>query len=131
MNKLCVSCGNDRMQHESRNLTFSYKAQHIVVEAVEGWYCPDCGEAYLEDNGRYAESCAALVRQTTTAEATLIREARKKLGLTQREAGELFGGGVSAFSEYERGKTQPHKATLLLLRLLKAHPELLNEVRVA
>ena len=131
MNKLCVSCGNDRMQHESRNLTFNYKAQHMVVEAVEGWYCPDCGEAYLEDNGRYAESCAALVRQTTTAEATLIREARKKLGLTQREAGELFGGGVSAFSEYERGKTQPHKATLLLLRLLKAHPELLNEVRVA
>ncbi len=131
MNKLCVSCGNDRMQHESRNLTFTYKAQHIVVEAVEGWYCPDCGEAYLEDNGRYAESCAALVRQTTTAEATLIREARKKLGLTQREAGELFGGGVSAFSEYERGKMQPHKATLLLLKLLKAHPELLNEVRVA
>ena len=94
-------------------------------------YCPDCGEAYLEDNGRYAEACAALVRQTTVTEAALIRDARKKLGLTQREAGELFGGGVSAFSEYERGKTQPHKATLLLLRLLRAHPELLNEVRVA
>jgi HTH-type transcriptional regulator/antitoxin MqsA len=74
---------------------------------------------------------AALVRQTTVTEAALIRDARKKLGLTQREAGELFGGGVSAFSEYERGKTQPHKATLLLLRLLRAHPELLNEVRVA
>ena len=131
MSKICVSCGNDHMQYESKNLSFSHKNQHIVVEAVEGWYSPDCGEAYLEDNGRYAEACAALVRQTTVAEAALIREARKKLGLTQREAGELFGGGVSAFSEYERGKTQAHKATLLLLRLLKAHPELLNEVRMA
>ncbi|PTQ87188.1 type II TA system antitoxin MqsA family protein [Agitococcus lubricus] len=123
MSKLCVSCGSDHMQHESRNLTFTYKDQHVVVEAVEGCYCPDCGAAYLEDNGRYAESCATLVRHTTVAEAALIRETRKKLGLTQREAGELFGGGVSAFSEYERGKTQPHKATLLLLRLLNAHPE--------
>ena len=130
MSKLCVSCGNDHMQHESRDLTFSYKTQRVIVEAVQGWYCPDCGEAYLEDNGRYAEACAALVRQTTVAEAALIRDTRKKLGLTQREAGELFGGGVSAFSEYERGKTQPHKATLLLLRLLRAHPELLNEVRM-
>ena len=131
MSKLCVSCGNDHMQHEIRNLTFTYKTQRVVVEAVQGWYCPDCGEAYLEDNGHYAEACAALVRQTTATEAALIRDARKQLGLTQREAGELFGGGVSAFSEYERGKTQPHKATLLLLRLLRAHPELLNEVRVA
>ena len=89
MSKLCVSCGNDHMQHESRNLTFAYKTQSVVVEAVQGWYCPECGEAYLEDNGRYAEACAALVRQTTATEAALIRDARKKLGLTQREAGKI------------------------------------------
>jgi len=40
----------------------------------------------------------------------------------------LFGGGASAFSEYERGKTQPHKSTVLLLRLLDRHPELLSEL---
>nr|WP_255305440.1 type II toxin-antitoxin system MqsA family antitoxin [Acidithiobacillus ferrivorans] len=41
----------------------------------------------------------------------------------------LFGGGASAFSEYERGKTQPHKSTVLLLSLLEKHPELIGEIR--
>lgn len=60
-----------------------------------------------------------------------VRDIRKKLGLKQAEAGKLFGGGVSAFSEYERGKTQPHKSAVLLLKLLDKHPELLDEVRSA
>lgn len=57
-----------------------------------------------------------------------MRVTRKKLGLRQAEAGALFGGGASAFSEYERGKTQPHKSTVKLLKLLDRHPELLAEV---
>jgi HTH-type transcriptional regulator/antitoxin MqsA len=129
MNKLCVSCGHEHMVHETRDLTFTYKGRQVMVNAVPGWFCPDCGEAYLEDNGRYAEACSSLVKQTVAEEASLIRKTRKQLGLTQREAGELFGGGVSAFSEYERGKTQPNKSTLLLLKLLQAHPELLEEAR--
>ena len=54
-----------------------------------------------------------------------------QLGLRQVEAGHLFGGGSSAFSEYERGKTQPHKSTVLLFKLLDRHPELLDELRAA
>ena len=37
-------------------------------------------------------------------------------------------GGVNAFSEYERGKTQASKSTVLLLKLLDKHPELLKEI---
>ncbi|MDR1710150.1 MAG: type II toxin-antitoxin system MqsA family antitoxin, partial [Candidatus Accumulibacter sp.] len=69
--------------------------------------------------------------QLAKAEAAAIRATRKKLGLKQADAGHLFGGGVSAFSEYERGKTRPHKSTVLLLRLLDNHPELLREIRQA
>jgi HTH-type transcriptional regulator/antitoxin MqsA len=61
--------------------------------------------------------------------AAALRATRKKLGLRQVEAGLLFGGGSSAFSEYERGKTQPHKSTVLLFKLLNKHPELLGEIR--
>ena len=32
---------------------------------------------------------------------------RKKLNLDQRQAAEIFGGGVNAFSRYETGKTKP------------------------
>jgi len=58
-----------------------------------------------------------------------LRRIRRSLKLTQAESGRLLGGGVSAFSAYEHGKTQPHKSTVLLLRLLKQHPQLLEEVR--
>jgi len=60
--------------------------------------------------------------------AAELRAIRKRLGLKQAEAGRIFGGGVSVFSAYERGKTQPHKSTVLLLRILDKHPELLDEM---
>ena len=53
---------------------------------------------------------------------------RKKLDLGQREAAQLFGSGVNAFSRYETGKTHP---SLALVKLLDRHPELLDEVRAA
>lgn len=55
-----------------------------------------------------------------------IRSARLKLGLTQKQAGEIFGGGVNAFSRYERGITRPPRSLLALLRILEANPELLS-----
>jgi HTH-type transcriptional regulator/antitoxin MqsA len=51
--------------------------------------------------------------------------------LGQREAAELFGGGVNAFSRYETGKTRPPLALVKLLKVLDRHPELLDEVRAA
>lgn len=55
--------------------------------------------------------------------------ARKKLALDQREAAEIFGGGINAFSRYETGKTKPPLALVKLLKLLDRHLHLLKEVR--
>ena len=56
---------------------------------------------------------------------------RKKLELDQREAAEIFGGGVHAFSRYENGKTKPPLALVKLLKVLDRHPELLGEVKAS
>jgi len=56
---------------------------------------------------------------------------RKKLAVDQREAAEIFGGGVNAFSRYGNGKTRPPLALVKLLRVLERHPDLLAEVRRA
>ena len=58
-------------------------------------------------------------------------KALRKLDLDQRQAAELFGGGVNAFSRYENGKTRPPVALVKLLKLLDRHPNLLNEVRTS
>ena len=55
-----------------------------------------------------------------------IRIIREGLGLTQREAGELLGGGPNAFAKYESGQTTPSTAFAHLLILLKADPGALN-----
>jgi len=56
---------------------------------------------------------------------------RRKLNLDQREAAEIFGGGVNAFSRYETGKTKPSLALVKLLKLLDHHPDLLAEIKTA
>ena len=52
-----------------------------------------------------------------------IRAIRKRLGLTQEEAGALLGGGPRAFTKYESGSMKPRAAAISLLRVLEAHPE--------
>jgi HTH-type transcriptional regulator/antitoxin MqsA len=60
-----------------------------------------------------------------------IAKVRKKLDLDQRQAAEIFGGGVNAFSRYENGETKPSLALVKLLKVLERHSDLLNEVRMA
>ena len=58
-----------------------------------------------------------------------IRIIRERLGLTQREAGELLGGGPKAFAKYETGEMTPVTACTNLLRVLRANPSALNTLR--
>ena len=51
-----------------------------------------------------------------------IARVRRKLDLDQRQAAELFGGGVNAFSRYENGKAKPPLALVQLLKVLDRLP---------
>ena len=55
-----------------------------------------------------------------------IRTIRESLGLTQREAGVLLGGGPTAFAKYESGTARPSTAVANLLKLLKEDPSTLG-----
>jgi HTH-type transcriptional regulator/antitoxin MqsA len=56
-----------------------------------------------------------------------IRRIRSKLGLTQKQAGDMIGGGPNAFSRYETGKAYPARGTENFLRALDKHPELIKD----
>ena len=58
-----------------------------------------------------------------------IRTIRKNLGLTQKDAGRMLGGGDSAFTKYESGNLRPAASMNNLLRLLDANPDLLAMLR--
>jgi len=132
---ICPACGHSgTLVHEVRDMPLEHLGHQTVVEAVHGVFCTACQEGFSDpqhpqDWQRYSERLVAFCAEVTQHEAATIRATRKKLGLRQVDAGRLFGGGAAAFSEYERGKTQPHKSTRLLLKLLDKHPELLAELR--
>jgi HTH-type transcriptional regulator/antitoxin MqsA len=129
----CLQCDDGTLLvNETKDVTLTVDDLSAVVSAVQGWHCPACGEIEFTESAssdRYSAALAALRQAANKQRADSVRSIRKKLGLRQAEAGRLFGGGVSAFSDYERGKTQPHKSTVLLLKILNKHPDLLDEVR--
>lgn len=128
----CLQCDDGTLlEYGTRDLVETIEGLSVTVPKVHGWHCPVCGEcefADKDDSQRFSEALAALRKSADQQRAATLRTIRKKLGLKQAEAGKLFGGGASAFSEYERGKTQPHKSTVLLLKLLDKHPDLLKEL---
>lgn len=128
----CLQCDDGtELVHQQRDLHIQVDEFADSVAKVSGWHCCVCSECELDagEGQRYAQALAALRASANLQRAAAIRATRKKLGLRQAEAGRLFGGGDSAFSEYERNKTQPHKSTVVLLKLLNKHPELLKEIR--
>ncbi len=129
----CPVCGAADLIHDTRDLAYTYKGETTTLPAVTGDFCPACGEVILnrEHGDRYSELVGAFQRQVNAAyvDPDYIAKVRRRLDLDQRQAAELFGGGVNAFSRYENGKTKPPLALVKLLKLLDRHPDLLAEVR--
>jgi len=127
----CPLCGTGALVSEIRDLTYVYRDQTTTIRQA-GDYCTHCGEGiFTQDQGdEYLATVNRFRAQVDSAPLTAseIRKIRKKLGLTQKAAGDLLGGGIRAFSQYERGETRPGKAVDTLLRLLERHPELLEEL---
>jgi HTH-type transcriptional regulator/antitoxin MqsA len=131
----CPECGVAKLVHDTRNLPYTYKGQTITIPAVAGDYCPACGESVL-NAAESARTSAAMLEFNKQVNASIvdpqfIASVRKKLRIDQREAAEIFGGGVNAFSRYENGKTKPPLALVKLLKVLDRHPDLLDEVKAA
>lgn len=129
----CPECGGAELVHDTRDKRYTYKGQTTVIPAVTADYCPVCGESVLERE--HCDRYMRLIREfhcqvnAASVDPAYIASVRKKLDLDQRQAAEIFGGGVNAFSRYETGRTKPPLALVKLLRVLERHPELLREVR--
>jgi HTH-type transcriptional regulator / antitoxin MqsA len=130
----CPMCGAAEMVHDTRDIPYTYKGETAILKTT-GDFCPACGESIhdAEDSERVMSEMRAFSRQVnaTIVDPEFIVKVRKKLALDQREAAEIFGGGVNAFSRYETGKTKPPLALVKLLKVLDRHPELLDEIKVA
>jgi HTH-type transcriptional regulator/antitoxin MqsA len=133
MTMQCPICGAGKLVHDTRDMPYTYKGESTVLPQVTGDFCTACDESILEaDESRRTMSLMSAFNKQVNAsivDPDFIVSVRKKLDLDQREAGEIFGGGVNAFSRYENGKTKPPLALVKLLKMLDRHPDLLSEVK--
>ena len=129
----CPTCGKASLVHGTNDMPYTYKGETTSIPAVTGDFCPACGESVLDmaESVRTSASMLEFNKQVNAAivDPGFIASVRKKLALDQRQAAEIFGGGVNAFSRYENGKTKPPLALVKLLRVLDRHPDLLDEVK--
>lgn len=100
----------------------------IQVRGMEHMVCDVCGaDPVLPAQAKRNQLRIADARRQHMGLLTgeQIRAVRDKLGLSQPQAADLFGGGANAFSKYERGETLQSISMDRLLRLVAANPNLL------
>lgn len=129
-NANCLACGGE-MRRGARPMTIVYEALDAAIE-MPGLYCKDCDES-VHSGKDMQVSDRALNRLKARANKLLapedVKRIRKRLKLSQREAGRLIGGGPNAFQKYEAGDILVSHAVNSALLLLDHDPAGLEILR--
>ena len=107
-----------------------YRGLERTVE-TPGWWPEDSSDGIIVGpDGKPGDQA---LREMKAEAASLpppdeIKRIRKRLGLSQRRAGELLGGGPRAFQKYEAGEIYVSRPMANLLKLLDRDPSRLAEL---
>jgi HTH-type transcriptional regulator/antitoxin MqsA len=111
----------------------TYKGHTKTIKTL-GWWCTQCGEGILAGDDLLAHEKAFLAFKAGVDQVlspSQVAAVREKLGLSQRKASELLGGGPRSFQKYEVGTQAVSAPMSNLLRLLDNDPSRLDEIRLA
>lgn len=125
----CPTCGRV-MRYEKRDDVLSYKGHERTIKTL-AWWCTHCDEAILAGEALKAQEMAfqeLKAEVDSVLSPAQVTAVRTKLGLSQRRAGELLGGGPRAFQKYEAGTQAVSTPMSNLLRLLGNDPGRLQEL---
>lgn len=127
--KACPECGSD-MRWETRKDSVEYKGRRKSFSTT-AWWCESCEEAVLDGPALQVAERAFVELRAEVDEILLpeeVSKVRKKLNISQREAGRLLGGGPRAFQKYESGQIPVSEPMKNLLVLLGNDPKRLAEL---
>jgi HTH-type transcriptional regulator/antitoxin MqsA len=110
----------ETLSRQVRQQTVSFGSLTREVE-VPGWY-PE-GEGDSIHTGADLAAKEAVFQELRKAYGERVRSIRKRLKLTQVDAGVVLGGGPRAFQKYEAGVMAPSDAAVGLLEILAVDPD--------
>ena len=114
----CDECGSSDFEVRVEPDESKRNGQSYIVD-VEYSVCRQCGDIVVFSEQIKRNDCIvrdAWRKTDGLLTANKIVELRKKLGLTQQDASKVFGGGVNAFSKYERSEVIQSVAMDKLMR---------------
>jgi HTH-type transcriptional regulator/antitoxin MqsA len=127
---ICPVCGEGTLQADQAANIIAYNGSQLTVPRVFHW-CNVCGtELTLTDDARINARVCMSEKQKVLGKVTgkSIRELRKYLGITQENAGKIFGGGPVAFCKYENDDLAPSEPMDNLLWLVQKFPSLAKDL---
>ncbi|HLQ92276.1 MAG TPA: type II toxin-antitoxin system MqsA family antitoxin [Xanthobacteraceae bacterium] len=129
MTRRCPACSGV-MRRGVMNETVTFQGHSLTYEQP-GWHCEVCDEGVLEgeDNAFHDAALHEVMARAKGSPISplTIRAAREAVGLSQREAGRVFGGGPTAFYKYETAKAVPSDGMANLLHLALERPDLFRK----
>lgn len=127
--RVCPSCGGVmRRGEKEETVTFG---GHSLTYLQPGWHCEIGDDGVLEgpDNAFHDAALHEVMARAKRSPISplAVRAARETVGVSQREAGRVFGGGPTAFYKYETAKAVPSEGMANLLRLALRRPDLFRD----
>lgn len=125
----CPKCSGSDIASRSYSDTVDFRNLEFDVEGLLDSKCQNCGHVWTTHEQNLKNQ--TLIREIYAGERDRLRakqgllsgqeiaQLREQLGLNQREAAALFGGGYNAFNKYESGEVLQSFAMDRLLRLTK------------
>jgi HTH-type transcriptional regulator / antitoxin MqsA len=126
MSNKCAECGCSDFEVRIEPDEFQRNGQSFIAD-VEYSVCRQCGDEVIFTEQIKRNDCIlrdAWRKIDGLLTAQEIVDLRNKLGLTQQEAAKIFGGGVNAFSKYERSEVIQSGAMDKLMRAALEFPPL-------
>jgi HTH-type transcriptional regulator/antitoxin MqsA len=121
----CGFCENGTLREKVITREFQRDGYVLYVPNYRVSECDACGSVVTtaeqaKSNQRAKHAAEAAHMGLLSGEA--IRSARGRLGLSQAEASEVFGGGPNSFYKYERSEVIVSKSMDLLIRVADEFP---------
>lgn len=126
----CAYCGCKSVVIEAYSRELLIHRSKRIAEGLLRSRCKECDSTFeTEEQYRHNFAIESRIRDgIALMTPAMIRELRLAYGLTQRDAGDLFGGGPTAFAKYEAGDVTPAVAMMRLLRIAYDDPRIIESL---
>lgn len=118
----CGFCGKGELQSVAEIEFFEYRGQTLKVAGYTYSICRTCSkEVVTPEQMKINQRLVADAKRSVDGFLTSneIRRLRERLGLSQVDAGKVFGGGPNAFYKYESGEVTQSLALDRLMMLAR------------